>query len=255
MATVFVSGSFVIESTSETASFNSGSASYNGISFSASFLNKSATNTHSWYIIGTNAPSSSGTFTQGTITRTRNHTLGESVSGSILLEKRGPNGGLLGSAQARFTTGFSYDDTPSPPPPPPAPSFTDQTITTTWIKTRNFSDAPDRTVAANNTTSYAIKHSSSGLNPTSWLTINSSGELSGVPATTGVYTFVITATGSGGSLDSNLQTLTINPPGNRRNETNFDSDLIVAKRYDGAQWVNVSTFKRFDGTAWVDITN
>jgi hypothetical protein len=158
------------------------------------------------------------------------------------------------SATAKTLGSSSPPPTP-PPPPPPAPSFTDQTITTTWIKTRNFSGAPDRTVAANNTTSYAIKYSSSGLNPTSWLTINSSGELSGVPAATGVYTFVITATGSGGSLDSNLQTLTINPPGNRRNDTNFDSDLIVAKRYDGAQWVNLSTFKRFDGANWVDITN
>lgn len=171
------------------------------------------------------------------------------ADGGSISTNNWPPGGYSTSA-----TTFG-DSSPPPPPPPPAPSFTDQTITNTWIKTRNFSEAPDRTVAANNATSYAIKYSSSGLNPTSWLTVNSSGQLSGLPVATGVYTFVVTATGSGGSVDSSLQTLTINPPGNRRNESSFNSDLVVTKRYDGVQWINVSNFKRFDGANWVDITN
>ena len=144
-----------------------------------------------------------------------------------------------------------------PPPPNPAPSFSgqDQTITTTWIKTINFSAAPDRTVAASNASGYSIVASGTGLSPTAWLTINSSGQLSGVPTAVGVYTFLIRASGAGGTADSSLKTLTVNPPGNRSNGTNMATDLVIGKRYDGTQWVNIGTFKRYNGTAWVDIVN
>jgi hypothetical protein len=138
---------------------------------------------------------------------------------------------------------------------PPAPAFSDQTITTSWIKTRNFDVAPDRTVAASDVASYSIVYSGSGLNPTSWLTINSSGQLSGLPPALGAYTFVIRATNVTGSTDSSLKTITINPPGNRRDGTNFQTDMILTKRYTGTQWVNVTTFKRYNGTSWVDIVN
>lgn len=158
-------------------------------------------------------------------------------------------GGTVGSA----TVSFNF--TTSAPPASPAPSFTNQDITTTWIKTINFSAAPDRTVAASNTNSYSIVASGTGLSPTAWLTINSSGQLSGVPAAVGIYTFVIRASGSGGNTDSSLKTLTVNPPGNRSNGTNMATDLVIGKRYDGTQWVNIGTFKRYNGTAWVDIVN
>jgi hypothetical protein len=138
---------------------------------------------------------------------------------------------------------------------PPAPVFSDQAITTSWIKTRNFDAAPDRTVVASDVASYLIVYSGTGLNPTSWLTINSSGQLSGLPPALGAYTFVIRATNVTGSTDSTLKTLTINPPGNRRDATNFQTDMILTKRYTGTQWVNVTTFKRYNGTAWVDIVN
>jgi hypothetical protein len=138
---------------------------------------------------------------------------------------------------------------------PPAPVFSDQAITTSWIKTRNFDAAPDRTVVASDVASYSIVYSGTGLNPTSWLTINSSGQLSGLPPALGAYTFVVRATNVTGSTDSTLKTLTINPPGNRRDATNFQTDMILTKRYTGTQWVNVTTFKRYNGTAWVDIVN
>ena len=138
---------------------------------------------------------------------------------------------------------------------PPAPVFSDQAITTSWIKTRNFDAAPDRTVVASDVASYSIVYSGTGLNPTSWLTINSSGQLSGLPPALGAYTFVIRATNVTGSTDSTLKTLTINPPGNRRDATNFQTDMILTKRYTGTQWVNVTNFKRYNGTAWVDIVN
>jgi hypothetical protein len=158
-------------------------------------------------------------------------------------------GGTVGSA----TVSFSF--TTSAPPASPAPSFSDQTITTTWIKTINFSTATDRTVAASNTNSYSIVASGTGLSPTAWLTINSSGQLSGLPTALGVYTFVIRASGSGGNTDSSLKTLTVNPPGNRSNGTNMATDLVIGKRYNGTQWVDISVFKRYSGTAWVDIVN
>jgi len=154
--------------------------------------------------------------------------------------------GNVGSA----TVSFSFTTSA-----PPAPSFSDQTITTTWTKTINFSTATDRTVAASNTNSYSIVASGTGLSPTAWLTINSSGQLSGLPTALGVYTFVIRASGPGGNTDSSLKTLTVNPPGNRSNGTNMATDLVIGKRYNGTQWVDISVFKRYSGTAWVDIVN
>jgi len=139
---------------------------------------------------------------------------------------------------------------------PPPPSFSDQSITTTWIKTRNFSAAPNRTVSASDTTSYSIVTSGTGLSPTAWLTINSSGQLSGIPAAVGVYTFRVRASGGGGATNSSQITLTINPPGNRSAGTGVPIDLTNAKRFNGTNWnTNISIFKRFDGSSWVDITN
>ena len=76
-----------------------------------------------------------------------------------------------------------------------------------------------------------------------------------MPTAVGVYTFLIRASGAGGTADSSLKTLTVNPPGNRSNGTNMATDLVIGKRYDGTQWVNIGTFKRYNGTAWVDIVN
>jgi hypothetical protein len=136
-----------------------------------------------------------------------------------------------------------------------APVFSDQSITTTWIKTINFSSAPDRTVLASNTTGYAIIYSGSGINPTGWLTINSSGQLSGLPSSVGVHTFVIRASGAGGNTDSSLITLTVNPPGDRATGSTTRENLTIARRFDGSNWIVANTFKRFDGTSWQDIVN
>jgi hypothetical protein len=145
---------------------------------------------------------------------------------------------------------------------PPPPSFSDQSITTTWIKTLNFSGAPDRTVSASDTTSYSIITSGTGLDPTGWLTINNSGQLSGLPSpvsgqssAVGVYTFRIRASGAGGNTNSSQISLTINPPGNRSTGVGVATDLTVTQRFNGTAWVKVNTFKRFNGSSWVDITN
>ena len=172
-------------------------------------------------------------------------------------------GGTVDSKGSAASVGFSgtfvvtgEPEEPPPEPVTPAPSFSDQSITTTWIKTLNFSGAPDRRVSASNTSSYSIVASGTGLSPTAWLTINSSGQLSGVPAAVGVYTFRVRATGEGGSTNSSIITLTINPPGNRSAGTGVPIDLTNAKRFDGTNWnTSIGIFKRFNGSSWVDITN
>jgi hypothetical protein len=107
-------------------------------------------------------------------------------------------------------------------------------------------------VAANNTSSYSI---ASGSLPTGLSLNTSSGAITGTPTVQGSFTFAITASGGGGSTGSGNLTIQISPPGNRRNSSDFTSNLAVAKRYNGTSWVNLTTMKRFNGTAWVDISN
>jgi hypothetical protein len=78
----------------------------------------------------------------------------------------------------------------------PVPSFTDTSVTTNWVVNKNYSLAADRTVAANNVSSYSIVNPGTGTFA-SWLSINSSGQLSGTPTTTGTYSFRVRATGPG----------------------------------------------------------
>ena len=182
-------------------------------------------------------------------------TRGLSASGNIISGTPTSNGTVTFTIRAN-NSGSTADRTFSILIDPPAPVFSDQTITTPWIKTRNFSTATDRTVAASDAASYSIVASGSGLNPTGWLSINGSGQLSGLPTTQGVYTFRVRATNSiFQSTDSNIITLTVNPPGNRVTDPGSTLDLTVGKRFDGVNWIDISTFKRFDGTNWVDVVN
>ena len=245
MAIVFVSGTWNVQSTSSTAYFTGGAAGYNNISFGAEFVNNSGSNTHTWFIDSPGG-SSSGTFGPGTVSRSRNQVVGENVSGTVTLRKNGPNGAELGRATANFTTGYSYDDTPTPPPTP-APSFTDTTVAG-GILGKSYSDG----VSASTTTSYAI---ASGSLPTGLSLNTSSGAITGTPTVQGSFTFAITASGGGGSTGSGNLTIQVLPPGNRRNSSDFASNLAVAKRYNGTSWVNLTTMKRFNGTAWVNISN
>jgi len=135
------------------------------------------------------------------------------------------------------------------------PTFSDSTITTTALLAKNISTNPDRQVTASPVSSYSIVYSGSGTNPTSWLTINSSGELSGVPPQIGVYTFLIRATNSGINKDTSTITLTVLPPGDKMTGPDTSTSLSVAKRYDGTNWIDLSVMKRFDGTNWVDISH
>jgi hypothetical protein len=242
MAIVYVNGSTDTEFTSSTAYFSSINISHNTVSFTAVFVNNSSSNTHSWSIQATGQSQTSGNFGPGTITRTRNFLVGEQSSGSVYIEKRGPSGGFLGSAGFNYTTGFSYDDTP----PTPAPSFTDTTVASGTLR-KAYSDG----VSASNASSYSI---SSGSLPTGLSFSTSNGAITGTPTEQGSFTFAITASGNGTASSGNL-TIQILPPGNRRNSSDFASNLALAKRYNGTSWVNLTTMKRFNGTTWVDISN
>lgn len=79
----------------------------------------------------------------------------------------------------------------------PVPSFSDSSVTTNWVVNKNYSLAADRTVTASNATSYSIVNPGTGTFA-SWLSINSSGQLSGTPTATGTYSFRVRATGPGG---------------------------------------------------------
>ena len=242
MAIVFVSGTWNVVSTSSTAYFTGGAAGYNNISFGAEFVNNSGSNTHSWFIDSPGG-SSSGTFGPGTVSRSRNQVVGENVSGTVTLRKNGPAGNELGRAVANFTTGYSYDDTPVTP----APSFTDTTVAGGTLR-KTYSDG----VSASNSSSYAI---ASGSLPAGLSLNTSTGAITGTPTQQGSFTFAINASGGGGTTGSGNLTIQILPPGNRRNSSDFNSNLAVAKRYNGTSWVNLTTMKRFNGTAWVDISN
>jgi hypothetical protein len=142
------------------------------------------------------------------------------------------------------------------------PVFSDSTITTTWYIGRNYSGAPDRQVTASPVTSYSIIYSGSGTNPTSWLTINSSGQLSGLPPQIGSYTFLIRATSGTSTQDTGTYTLSILPSGRRYTSTSANTPLAVARRFVGIGqpgadpngWRNLSIMRRFDGI-WKDIAN
>ena len=245
MAIVYVGGSYTTQATSSTAFFSSVNITYNSAIWSIVFVNNSSTNTHTYTVGGSGfGTTHSGSISpNSSITVSGTYTIGENSTGNVVGNKFGPAGGLLGQCAINYTTGFSYDDTP----PTPAPSFTDTTVVG-GILGKSYSDG----VAANTTTSYAL---ASGSLPPGLSLNTSSGAITGTPTQQGSFTFAINASGGGGTTGSGNLTIQILPPGNRRNSSDFASNLAVAKRYNGTSWVNLTTMKRFNGTAWENITN
>lgn len=154
------------------------------------------------------------------------------------------------------------------------PVFSDQSITTTAILNKNINTNADYTVTASPVQNYFVEYAGSGLNPTSWLTINSSGQLSGVPPALGTYSFRVRAN-NGGTNDaySNTFSITVSPPGERMTGTSTTTPLTVAKRFVGAAgaittnaqganitadsdgYVNITMMKRLNSSGiWEHIT-
>lgn len=248
MAIVYVPGSVTDRSDGATAFFTSISVGHNSVSWTIQFVNNSPSLSQTYEVAG----SGFGVTHSGTIPRnsSRNvsgtYTPGESSSGNVVGIKYNSSGDALSSCYITYTTGYSYDDTPSPPPTP-APSFTDTTVAE-GILGKSYSDG----VAANTTTSYALD---SGSLPPGLSLNTSSGAITGTPTQQGSFTFAINASGGGGTTGSGNLTIQILPPGNRRDASDFNSNLAVAKRYNGTSWVDIATMKRFDGTNWIDISN
>jgi hypothetical protein len=136
---------------------------------------------------------------------------------------------------------------PTPPPPTPSPSFTEALVTNGMLG-KVYSDG----VSANNTSSYSV---ASGSLPPGLSLNTTNGDITGTPTQQGSFTFAINASGAGGTTGSGSLTIQILPAGNRRNSSGFDSNLLVAKRYNGTAWVDLTTMKRFNGTSWVNIIN
>jgi hypothetical protein len=221
---------------------------FTSVYFTVTFTNSSSVNVQTYTITdGGGTLLRQGTIPRGgtrTVSFNSGNVYTSGDSGSYTSTRISAAGNPLGSG----IVGFAIEYPPPPPPPPtPAPSFTDTTVAAGILK-KSYSDG----VAANNTSSYAI---ASGSLPTGLSLNTSSGAITGTPTVQGSFTFSINASGGGGTTGSGNLTIQILPPGNRRNSSDFASNLAVAKRYNGTSWVNLTTMKRFNGTAWVDISN
>ncbi len=137
-----------------------------------------------------------------------------------------------------------------------APGFTDETVTSQLYINQTIESTTNNSVSATNTTSYTLEYAGTGLNATSWLTINAStGELSGSTNVPGTYTFRVKATGATSSAYSNTITITVVYPGKRTNSSLAQAQFSTAKRWDGSQWVALTQMKRWNGSAWVNVSN
>jgi hypothetical protein len=127
--------------------------------------------------------------------------------------------------------------------------FTDATVASPGYLGVAYSDG----VSASNTTSYALTPGIGSL-PAGLSLNTSTGAITGTPTALGSFSFGITASGPGGSASTPTLTILILPPGRRFDGTNFVG-LTTLKRFDGSAWVDVTVYRRFDGTNWVNISN
>jgi len=109
------------------------------------------------------------------------------------------------------------------------PTFTDDTLDGDLRVGISYSDS----VSATDADTYEFTG-----DPVPGLSVDNSGNVTGTPTEQGTYSFDIVATNAAGT-DSAPFTLQVKPGG---------------ERYDGTDWVRITTFKRYDGTAWVDVT-
>lgn len=90
------------------------------------------------------------------------------------------------------------------------PVFSDTTVTGNWVVGKNYNTASDRTVAASDTNQYTVLTSDPSINSfPHWLSINSSGQISGTPTASGTFTFRAQASGDGGTTASSNITIVV----------------------------------------------
>lgn len=120
-------------------------------------------------------------------------------------------------------------------------------------------------VTATNGVSYELAYGS--LPP--GLSLATNGTISGTPeqrpdgsffnetaGTLDSFTFGIKAVGVSGST-AQIQQFTINTvfPASRFATVSSPRSFIIAKRWDGTQWVPIQKARKFNGTSWVDLSN
>ena len=135
------------------------------------------------------------------------------------------------------------------------PGFVDQSVTSALLINEDISTTANSSVSATNATSYAIEYSGSDLNPTAWLSIDNSGNLSGSTSDVGTYSFRIAATGAGGTTNSTTQTITVTYPGQKFIQGDAFAPISSIRRFNGFTWEPVSFVKRWNGTSWEDASN
>jgi len=121
------------------------------------------------------------------------------------------------------------------------PTFTDDTLSGDLRVFISYSDS----VSATDAESFAFTG-----NPVPGLSIDNSGNVTGTPTEQGTFNFDIVATNAAGSATAPFS-LTVKPGAKRFDGTDFVA-VTTFKRYDGNEWVNVLQTKRYDGTDWVD---
>lgn len=137
-----------------------------------------------------------------------------------------------------------------------APGFTDETVTSQLFINQAIESTANSSVSASNTTSYTLQSAGSGLNPLSWLSINTStGALSGSTNVIGQYTFRVAAAGISTTSYSNTITINVVYPGKRIDSSFSQAAMTTAKRWDGSQWVALTQMKRWNGSSWVNVAN
>lgn len=147
-----------------------------------------------------------------------------------------------------------------------APGFTDESISGSVLINQNVNTMADYKFGASNANEYLIYSGGTGLNPTSWLSIDNSGYLSGSTSVAGTYTFTVVArnTATSQSVTSGVATLIVRYPGKRINSTFSPTNFTTAKRYDASTgWTPLTSMKRFvgigqpgaDANGWTNLTN
>jgi len=121
------------------------------------------------------------------------------------------------------------------------PTFTDDTLSDDLRVLISYSDS----VSATDADSYAF----SG-DPIPGLSIDNSGNVTGTPTEQGTFDFDIDATNAAGTTSAPFS-LTVKPGAKRFDGTDFVA-VTTFKRYDGTEWVDVLQTKRYDGTDWVN---
>ena len=121
------------------------------------------------------------------------------------------------------------------------PTFTDNTLSGDLRVFISYSDS----VSATDAESFAFTG-----NPVPGLSIDNSGNVTGTPTEQGTFNFDIVATNAAGSATAPFS-LTVKPGAKRFDGTDFVA-VTTFKRYDGTEWVDVLQTKRYDGTDWVN---